>query len=90
MSWEPQGLLGDPGLRMAAASTPHSNVRKASFILAFHSICKEFHPSSQRAAGLADSWLHGRSSGTHHTLPLWTGWDLHGSSPVPADFHIVT
>lgn len=46
MSWQLQGLLRDPGLPSVTGCTPHCNVGKGSFILAFHSICKEFHPSS--------------------------------------------
>lgn len=46
MSWQLQGLLRDPGLPLVTGCTPHCNVGKGSFILAFHSICKEFHPSS--------------------------------------------
>lgn len=46
MSWELQGLLRDPGLPLVTGSTLHSNVGDGSFTLAFHSIWKEFHPSS--------------------------------------------
>lgn len=46
MSWELQGLLRDPGLPLVTGSTLHSNAGDGSFTLAFHSIWKEFHPSS--------------------------------------------
>lgn len=35
-----------PGLPLVTGSTLHSNVGDGSFALAFHSIWKEFHPSS--------------------------------------------
>lgn len=50
MSWELQALLRDPGLSAVTGSTPHSNVRNASSILAFHSICKGSHQNNARGA----------------------------------------
>lgn len=63
MSWEMQGLLRDPGLPLVTGCAPHSNVGDGSFTLAFHSIWKEFHPSSPFSK-------HNERPVWHRTVPV--------------------